>query len=230
LVKEVDATKKALNKLMKNHEALAKKVALQPDAFKQASQLGRSIKPPVQKKAFSLRTPPGKRALTIKINSLAAVGGLVNAGDFVDIIAHLTIPAESGLKKKSSEEVTTILFQNIQVLAVGTNFDPIGEAPEYSAQQQAKTLNVTLALSPEEAGLLTFAEINGKLQLTLRSPAETEDQILQEVASWDALADFVLEHQGTELRIPKTKAFFAVVEISFLHCKKIKKKPLHSLT
>jgi len=207
LVKEVDATKKALNKLMKNHEALAKKVALQPDAFKLAtSQLGTPKRPPVQKMAFSLRTPPGKRALTIEINSLAAVGGLVNAGDYVDIIAHLEVPTESSLKKKSSEKVTMVLFQNIQVLAVGTNFDPIGEVPEYSAQQQAKTLNVTLAVSPEEAGLLTFAEINGELQLSLRSPAETEDQILQEVASWGALADFVLEHQGTELRVPKSKA------------------------
>ena len=58
-------------------------------------------------------------------------------------------------------------------------------------------------MSPEEAGLLTFAGANGSLQLSLRSPAETEDKVLQEVASWDALADFVLEHQGTDLRLPK---------------------------
>jgi hypothetical protein len=81
----------------------------------------------------------------------------------------------------------------------------MGEVPPYEIQQRAKALNVTLALSPEEAGLLTFAEAHGDLQLSLRSPAETEDKVLQQVASWNALADFVLEHQGTELKIPSKK-------------------------
>ena len=97
----------------------------------------------------------------------------------------------------------TVLFQNIQVLAVGTNYDPLGEAPQYEIQKNLRDLNVTFAVSPEEAGLLTFAQANGKLQLTLRSPAETQDRVLQEVASWDALSDFVLKYQGTELNISK---------------------------
>ena len=145
------------------------------------------------------------------IKSLSAVGGLVNPGDFVDIIAHLRIPEEmeddsSSKKKKEEDKVTTVLFQNIQVLAVNTNFDPTGELPPYEVQQKANALNVTLAVSPEEAGLLSFAEMNGDLQLSLRSPAETEDNVLQQVASWNALADFVLEHQGTELRVPMRKS------------------------
>jgi len=201
LVKEMDRTNKALKKLSKDHAALAKRVAQKPRVVKQA---GAPDKPPVQRMVFSLRTPPGKRALTIKIKSLSAVGGLVNPGDYVDIIAHLNIPDEDDNKaKKNKEKLITVLFQNIQVLAVGTNYDPLGEIPLYEIQQKSKSLNITLALSPEEAGLLTFAEAHGELQLSLRSAAETDDKILQEVASWDALADFVLENQGTELRIPK---------------------------
>ena len=63
-------------------------------------------RPKVQERAFSLRTPPGKRAVTLKINSLSAVGGLVNPGDFVDIIAHLELPDERGkvAKKKKDRE------------------------------------------------------------------------------------------------------------------------------
>ena len=205
LVKEMDSTKKTLKKLAKDHAALAKRVAQQPKMIQQ--QAPTPEKPPVQATSFSLRTPPGKRALTIMIKSLSAVGGLVNPGDFVDIIAHLDLPSEDGKTtkkktKKKSEKLTTVLFQNIQVLAVGTNFNPMGEIPPYEMQQSTKTLNITLAVSPEEAGLLTFAEKHGELQMSLRSPAETEDKVLQQVASWDALADFVLEHQGTELRLP----------------------------
>ena len=208
LVKEMDATKRTLQKLAKDHASLAKRVAQQPKMRRQEAPV--PVKPSVQETAFSLRTPPGKRAVTIMINSLSAVGGLLNPGDFVDIIAHLDLPDEGGeisrKSKKNIERITTVLFQNIQVLAVGTNFNPMGEVPPYEMQQKARALNVTLAVSPEEAGLLMFAETNGEFQLSLRSPAETEDKVLQQVASWDALADFVLEHQGTELNVPVRKS------------------------
>ena len=208
LIKRMDAAKRTLQELAKNHAALAKRVAQQPKVLRQEETV--SVKPTIQGTAFSLRTPPGKRAVTIMINSLSAVGGLVNPGDFVDIIAHLDVPDEgeeiSRKSKKNIEKITTVLFQNIQVLAVGINFNPMGDIPPYEMQQKARALNVTLAVSPEEAGLLMFAEANGEFQLSLRSPAETEDKVLQQVASWDALSDFVLEHQGTELKVPMKKS------------------------
>ena len=154
--------------------------------------------------SFSIKTPPGKRAFTIKISSLDAVGGLINAGDFVDIIAHLDIPNELDLKVKP-EHVTSVLFQNVQVLAVETNFEPLANPPQYVNQQKAKELTITLALSAEEAGLLAFAQKNGSFQLSLRGPTETEVKIVQ-VASWNSLSDFVLEKQGTELVVPHQKA------------------------
>jgi len=206
LVKEIDATKKIVRKLSQDYAALTKKVEERPVIRAAAAQK----KPPVQKTAFSLRTPPGKRAITMNINSLSAVGGLVNPGDYVDIIAHLNLPEErlgrkAKSKAKGKEKLISVLFQNIQVLAVGTNYDPVGTIPPYETQKNLKTLNVTFAVSPEEAGLLTFVQANGSLQLTLRSPAETQDRVLQQVASWDVLSDFVLERQGTELRIGISK-------------------------
>lgn len=199
LVQEIEATKKALKKLSQDYAALTKRVDQRPVVRTAAAP----IRIPVQKTSFSLRTPPGKRALTMKIDSLSAVGGLVNPGDFVDIIAHLDLPKENQLGKRSKEKVITVLFQNIQVLAVGTNYDPLGKTSQYETQKNLRDLNVTFAVSPEEAGLLAFAQANGKLQLTLRSPAETQDRVLQEVASWDALSEFVLKYQGTELNISK---------------------------
>lgn len=204
LVQEIAATKGALQKLSQDYAALAKRVDQRPAP--RARVAAAPIKTPVVKTSFSLRTPPGKRAVTMKINSLMAVGGLVNPGDFVDIIAHLDLPKESQIERKSKEKVITVLFQNIQVLAVGTNYDPMGEASRYETQKNLRELNVTFAVSPEEAGLLTFAQAHGSLQLTLRSPAETQDRVLQEVASWDALSDFVLKYQGTDLNLSKKKA------------------------
>lgn len=199
LIKEIDASKAMLNKLAQDHAALAQKVAERPVITQTGAT---STKPAVQQTVFSLRTPPGKRAITMEIDSLAAVGGLVHPGDYVDIIARLQMPEDVDPLNKNKEEVISVLFQNIQVLAVGTNYDPVGTVPPYAAQQTAKTLHVTFAVSPEEASLLSFAQDNGDLQLSLRSPAETQDRLLQQVASWDALSEFVLERQGTELRVP----------------------------
>lgn len=207
LVKEMDGTRNALKKLTQEHAALAKRVAQQPKVV-QVQTPTDTKKRTVQNATFSLRTPPGKRAITIAIDSLYAVGGLLNPGDFIDIIAQLAVPVSplrSNKKGASSEKVTTVLFQNIQVLAVGTNFDPRGVIPPYEMQQGARKLNVTLAVSPEEAGLLTFAEAKGRLRFSLRSPEEMHDKVLQEVASWNSLADFVLKMQGTELKVPETK-------------------------
>ncbi len=156
---------------------------------------------------FALRTPPGKRALTIAIDSLSAVGGLISPGDFVDIIAHLNVPqflinpmAGSGDSKGGS--VTTILFQNIEVLAVGTNFKMGSSGSIYENQQKAGSLNVTLAVTAEEASLLTFAQPNGKLQFSLRAPTEQGVE-KTEIASWNALSDFIEKRQGTKLFAPK---------------------------
>lgn len=152
---------------------------------------------------FSIKLPFGKRAMTVMIDSLSAVGGLINSGDFVDIIAQLNLP-DTKDSKGIAQKLTSVIFQNIEVLAIGTNFSSMGSPTIYAAQQTARSLNVTLAVSAEEAGLLAFAQLNGKIQMALRPPSEKSTEVL-EVASWDTLAGFVMENQGTKLDIPKKK-------------------------
>lgn len=157
---------------------------------------------------FSLRTPEGKRAITVMIDSLSAVGGLVNPGDHIDIIAQLSVP-KGYAPDSDKDDVTTILFQDLMVLAVGTNFDPIQTQEGYNAQQNSRSLNVTLAVDPDQTGLLTFAQTNGKLQLSLRGPDQRGVENM-DVASWDTLSDYLLEKQSTEITIPKKKSSVAV--------------------
>jgi Flp pilus assembly protein CpaB len=207
LVQQMDLMGKELKQVKQDQETIAKmQQQMRIDQAAQARQVQAGVqKPAVQMAAFSIRTPPGKRAVTISIESLAAVGGLVNPGDFVDIIAKLKIPKEDEDDPKAVNEVTTMLFQNIQVLAVGTNFKPLTNEPAYELQQKSKSLNVTLAVSPEEAGLLAFAGTNGTFTLALRAPVEEGNTRVQ-VASWDALSEFVKEQQDTDLAVPRPKA------------------------
>ena len=83
--------------------------------------------------------------------------------------------------------------------------------PQQQAQQ-ARSLNVTFALTPEEVGLLSFVERNGKMQLALRGPAETETEMIQ-VSGWGTLADYLFEKQGTELLIPQNRADLEPINI-----------------
>ncbi len=156
----------------------------------------------VDSTVFASITPPGKRAMTVMIDSLSAVGGLINPGDFVDILADLLVPNAQDPQEKTP--ITSVLFQNVQVLAVNSNFKPVGSALTYQQQEKSRSLNITLALSPEEVGLITFTQKYGQLKLALRSPVEKDTKSLN-VAAWDSLSDYVLDKQGTDLNLPKTK-------------------------
>src|SRR6185503_616716 len=137
LINELELMKKEVGRVQQEQAALAK-AQQQLRLVSQSQEMSSaSPKPPaVQMAAFSVRTPPGKRALTISIESLAAVGGLVNPGDFVDILAHLKVPMNLEDERAKPDVVTTVLFQNIQVLAVGTNFKPLANEPAYDLQQK----------------------------------------------------------------------------------------------
>ena len=148
----------------------------------------------VRKPSLALKTPVGKRAITIKIDSLAAVGVLLNAGDFVDVIAELNVPSEDPDKKT----VTAMIFQGLQVLAVNTNEDDPGA---YDEQQAAASLKITVAVDPQEAGLLAFANKNGSLELALRSPDDTDHKMVK-ADTWKTLADYVLKNQGLDIEDP----------------------------
>ena len=115
------------------------------------------------------KTPPGKRAVTIPLDEIAAVGGFIRPGDAVDILWIATIPQpDSG-----SQPITVTLFQNIRVLAVGEELlESDGRQPRRGREGERSGNSVTAALSPEEAQLLAVAQEQGKLRLSLRSRAD----------------------------------------------------------
>jgi pilus assembly protein CpaB len=176
-------------------EAMQKQMAALRESQQAAARMQQSVQvQKVRKPSLALKTPVGKRAITIKIDSLAAVGGLLNAGDFVDVIAELNAPLQ-GLDKKT---VTAMIFQGLQVLAINTNEDDPGA---YEEQQAETFLKITVAVDPQEAGLLAFANKNGILELALRSPDESGHQKVK-ADTWKTLADYVLKNQGLDIQDP----------------------------
>ncbi|MDD5596041.1 MAG: Flp pilus assembly protein CpaB [Candidatus Omnitrophica bacterium] len=133
---------------------------------------------------LSARIPPGKRAATIPVDDISAVGGMIQPGDSVDVVGLVSIPGAEG----KPERITTLpLFQNIQVLAVGGQLNP-------GPQQEGAKSNITLALAPQEANILTFMQEYGKIRLILRSPGDK--QTAHSIPTdWDTVLSIILPQQ-----------------------------------
>ena len=111
-----------------------------------------------------LRT--GMRALTLKANASSAFGGLLRPGDRVDVLLTANAPGDE-------RRVTVSLLQSVLILAVGV--DTGGPDQAEAENLEASTIqgfDVSIAVTLEQATLITHARDRGPLQLVLRNPGD----------------------------------------------------------
>jgi pilus assembly protein CpaB len=127
----------------------------------------RLVKEGDTKAGLPYQIPAGKRAITVAVDEVAAVGWHLQPGDHVDILGIVT----AGEQGKSS----VVVLQDVLVLAVGKNTQVTREQ-ETEATIEVKT--VTLAVTLQEARPLMFANEEGKMRFALRSPVDHERQTI----------------------------------------------------
>ena len=103
-----------------------------------------------------------RRAVAINISEATAVAGMINPGDFVDVVAVFDV-------RVAGKDTAVTVLQNVEVLAVGNRLEA-DDGATATAKAVAKT--VTLAVTPEDAQQLALAEERGKLHLSLRPLGE----------------------------------------------------------
>ncbi len=116
---------------------------------------------------LTVRLKPGMRAVTIPVDRVKSVAGLIQAGDRVDVMA--SVGRGPGIPPK-----TFSIIRGALVLAIGSELEATGAAgasPAPDAGTGAAN-TITLGVTPEQADLLTVADINTTLRLALRSPQE----------------------------------------------------------
>ncbi len=109
-----------------------------------------------------VRLAPGRRAVSIQIDKVKGISGLLQPGDRVDIIA---IPPKTG----NELPLGATILRGIRVLAIGTSLETTSATP--SPEEQNST-TVTLEVTPHQADLIASADQNATLRLALRSPRE----------------------------------------------------------
>lgn len=106
--------------------------------------------------------PRGMRAVSVNISGGAAVSGFLNPGNYVDVL--VTVTGGTGGPKTE----TNTLLQAITVLAVNARMGVGGGAGNPNAQGGGSP-SVTLAVTPEQAEILTHAVAESRVTLTLRN-------------------------------------------------------------
>lgn len=170
-------------KALTDPEGAIGKITLAP-IYQGEQILDSKLATPENANTLSQKTPPGRRAVTIGIDTISGVGGFIHPGDFVDILGIFNLPTPDG----KQVIVTVTLLQRVAVLAAGARFSEQGEGAN-----EANTL--TLALTPQETELVLFAREQGKLQLSLRPRVDSEILADLKPMSIDALVAAILGPQ-----------------------------------
>ncbi|HEY6234790.1 MAG TPA: Flp pilus assembly protein CpaB [Candidatus Elarobacter sp.] len=113
--------------------------------------------------ALPARLPIGMRAVSISIDKVKGVAGLIQPGDRVDVIA---VPP----RVASETPRASAILRGALVLAMGNEVETTSATP--SPDNQNLT-TVTLALTPRQVDLLASADLNTTLRLALRPPKES---------------------------------------------------------
>lgn len=120
---------------------------------------------------------PGLRAISISVDAVSSVSGLVKPNDHVDILGTFTFPSKNQTSpgQPAEESVTVTVLQDVTVLATGQTMGK--RADDSSAKASARSGrgygSVTLEVTPREAELLAFLQsVKGRVTLSLRNPAD----------------------------------------------------------
>ncbi|GLQ06561.1 Flp pilus assembly protein CpaB [Sneathiella chinensis] len=112
---------------------------------------------------------PGSRAISIDIDATSGIAGFIFPGDRVDVVLthSVTRGAEGG--EGSTRHASETVLTDVRVVAMD-------QSTNDQNQQAAVRRIATLEVSPKEVEIISVAREIGRLSLSLRSIARTEDE------------------------------------------------------
>lgn len=148
---------------------------------------------------------PGKRAVSVRINPVTGIAGLVFPGDRVDLLLTQTVNRPNDPRRSERVASETVLT-DLRVLAIDQSTNDQTTIPN-----QAEI--VTLEVTPKQAELVILISELGQLSLSLRSlQGEEAQQLIAEVPSEGA--DGVELHGGLGYGITASQSVGAISGLS----------------
>jgi len=117
---------------------------------------------------FSSRIRPGIRAMSVLVDEVNSVSGMLQPGDRIDLLFTVRPPASPGMPP--AQEVTSALMQDMTVLATGRQV----RADKGDSAGMRHFTAITVEVSPAQAQQLIVAQRSGKLTAMLRNPEDRQ--------------------------------------------------------
>jgi pilus assembly protein CpaB len=114
--------------------------------------------------SISSRVRPGIRAMTITVDEVNSLSGMLQPGDRIDLLLSVRPPVAGGMP---SPEITRTVMQGIVVLATGRQSRAAGGE---DALPGRPFTSITVEVDPAQAQKLVVAQRSGKLTAVLRNP------------------------------------------------------------
>lgn len=150
------------------------RVALSPIEINEPLLLAK-LSGPNGRATLSNLLSPGMRAVTIRTDEIAGVGGFVTPGDRVDVVLTRDAGAITEVEKNAegaagSTITTEIVVENAKVLTVGQGADERQTSPQIAE-------SVTIEVDGEGAQKVALARTVGTLSLSLRSSSQGGESV-----------------------------------------------------
>jgi pilus assembly protein CpaB len=135
------------------------------------------LAPPGTTGGLEVKIAPGKRAMSVKINDVAGISGLIQPNSRVDVLVNIRDD-----RSPKQSQVAKLFMENMRVLSVGQ---------QVTRGEDGKPINATTAtleVTPDEAERLAIAMGQGLIALVLRGYGDPDSIKTTGATSNDVLA------------------------------------------
>lgn len=132
------------------------------------------LEPPYEKADTGLSVvDKGLRAVTISVDMISGVAGLIRPGDRVDVVGTFDLSRKSSKKENTDGVVTLYLLQNARVIALDRNTEKVATVTDSMFKSSSRNYRtVTLEVKPDDAMRIINAQEQGRIRLILRNRSD----------------------------------------------------------
>jgi pilus assembly protein CpaB len=147
------------------------------DIFKGEAIVPGRLAPDGTGPGLAVKITPGKRAMSVRIDDVAGVSGMIQPNSRVDILV-----TTRDASNNAGQQVSKLFMSNMRVLSVGTISQTSADNRPISAP------SASIEVTPEEAEQLAIAQREGTIQLMLRGYGDPDSVRTDGAKTADVLA------------------------------------------
>lgn len=160
-------------------------------------------------RTLSTKIPPEERAMSIAVDAISGVSGLLRPGDRVDILGTFPIGTKDQVVTNEKGEegvgyVTMTMLQNVTLLATGQELSDVTSS-ENQQGRGSSYATVTLSVTIDEAELLTIAQTRGKMTLLLRNREDVDVSTVSKRTLREVMEELEIIQRRRNDRTPKAR-------------------------